>query len=231
MARKVGDILDALGGCSEEQPVALGGYDVVRRLGAGGMGSVYEAIDRKRGARVALKTLLDADPAASMRLKREFRIAADLAHPNLAPLHELVEVDGLHFFTMALVQGERFSVWARQERHARALADTMPLSRAFDAPPTVPTLHALPSGISPAAEADEVSPPERPYDEIRRGFLELARGLIAPARRRPLPWRRQAVEHPHRRRRQGRPRGLRALGLGRRRSSGVGHQRRGRPPT
>ncbi len=179
MARSVHEVLEELNGCSEAQPVPLGPYDVVRPLGAGGMGTVYEAIDRQRGVRVALKTLLDADPAASIDLKREFRIAADLAHPNLAPLHEFVEVDGLHFFTMALVQGQRFSAWARQERYARAVAETIPLSRSFDSPPTVPTLQARPAQLTPLTDSEEVCPPERSFEEIRRGFLQLARGLIA----------------------------------------------------
>src|SRR5436190_5076028 len=102
-------LLDRLGEGTPERPVALGRYDVIGRLGQGGMGTVYEAIDRERGTRVALKTLSVADAAAGVRLKREFRIVADLAHPNLAPVYELASADGLWFFAMERVDGVSFS--------------------------------------------------------------------------------------------------------------------------
>ena len=80
-------------------------FTVRRQLGAGGMGVVYEVHDQARNEVVALKTLLRARAADVYRLKREFRSLADIAHPNLVSLYELV-VDGANcFFTMELVQG------------------------------------------------------------------------------------------------------------------------------
>jgi eukaryotic-like serine/threonine-protein kinase len=81
-------------------------YEVVRRIGAGGMGVVYEAEDRERGQRVALKTIPNPGVEQVYQLKREFRVLADLSHPNLVVLYDLVVGREACFFTMELVDGE-----------------------------------------------------------------------------------------------------------------------------
>ena len=84
-------------------------YEVVSCLGRGGMGIVYEAFDRQRHERIALKTLLHADAAGLYQFKREFRALADVLHPNLVHLHELVAGEGDEvLFTMELVEGKDF---------------------------------------------------------------------------------------------------------------------------
>ena len=101
---------------SDPESVDFGGtarYEVVRRIGAGAFGVVYEVEDRERGARVALKTLGRADPAAIYRFKQEFRALADVHHRNLVDLHELHSAGDLWFFTMELVAGESFLEWVR----------------------------------------------------------------------------------------------------------------------
>src|SRR6478735_151763 len=100
----------------EGAPVEFQGSDrfsLVRRLGEGGMGIVYEAIDRARGLHVALKTLRETSPETLLRLKTEFRALHELHHPNLVALGELVEQEGRWFFTMELVDGVDVLHWVR----------------------------------------------------------------------------------------------------------------------
>jgi serine/threonine protein kinase len=86
-------------------PLVTDRFHVVRRLGSGGFGDVYEARDRVSGTAVALKLLREVDATGLLRFKREFRRVAQLVHPNLVRLYELIEEGEQWFFTMELVQG------------------------------------------------------------------------------------------------------------------------------
>ena len=83
-------------------------YQVLARLGQGGMGAVFHAFDKERGEEIALKTLLKVSPTALRLFKQEFRALADVVHPNLVSLYEMSVADGLWFFTMELIRGLNF---------------------------------------------------------------------------------------------------------------------------
>jgi eukaryotic-like serine/threonine-protein kinase len=88
--------------------MTLGHYVVVRVLGSGGMGEVFEATDTRLHRQVALKVVrreVTADPIRRQRLEREARAAAMLNHPNIVTLHSLENHDGLLFLTMELLDG------------------------------------------------------------------------------------------------------------------------------
>ena len=90
-------------------------FQIQRCLGSGGMGVVYEALDRDRNAVVALKTLRWTDPSAIYRLKREFRTLVGIVHPNLVALYELFGEADEWYFTMELVKGSRFLEFVRPD--------------------------------------------------------------------------------------------------------------------
>jgi tRNA A-37 threonylcarbamoyl transferase component Bud32 len=96
------------GGVQRCLPRRFGGYELLEQIGKGGMGVVYKARHLELGRLVAVKTIrgghLTAD-AAVERFRREARAAASLDHPGIVPVFEVGEVDGEHFFAMALVCG------------------------------------------------------------------------------------------------------------------------------
>lgn len=93
-------------------PFRLRDYELLSRLGSGGMGTVYEARHLKLGRLVAVKVLPSArtqDLAAIARFQREMLAAGGLDHPNIVRAFDAGEVDGKHFLVMELIDGMNLS--------------------------------------------------------------------------------------------------------------------------
>ena len=96
-------------------------YHIIRILGVGGMGAVYQAWDAELGVAVALK-VIRADrrrgralPAAEKRFKNELLLARQVTHKNVVRIHDLGEIDGIKFITMPYVQGDDLATILRRE--------------------------------------------------------------------------------------------------------------------
>lgn len=97
-------------------PSVIGEYEVLERVGAGGMGSVYRARQREPARVVALKTLHPwlVSPASSERFRFESQALASLTHPCIPRVYAVGTHEGLVYFAMELVEGPTLTDWAKQ---------------------------------------------------------------------------------------------------------------------
>jgi len=87
----------------------LSHFEIVDKLGSGGMGDVYRARDTKLGRDVAIKVLPDEfsrDEERLARFKREAKVLASLNHPNIASIYSVEHSEGTHYLVLELVEGE-----------------------------------------------------------------------------------------------------------------------------
>ena len=91
----------------EEIPANIGRYPIVRRIGTGGMGVVFEAQCNALRERIAIKVVASdrLDPKSLQRFEREARTVAALHHSNIVPIYEFGQENDQHFYTMRLVDG------------------------------------------------------------------------------------------------------------------------------
>ncbi len=143
-------------------------FQVVRELGRGGMGVVYEVLDTVANEKVALKTLRALTPDSLLRFKQEFRVLQDIEHQHLISLRELIADDAAGwFFTMELVEGPTFLDHVRERPRPSPDSDA-------------PTLEVQ---LAPTKVGPEVGK-RRDFGTVDEALLrvamgQLVRGLIA----------------------------------------------------
>jgi serine/threonine protein kinase/Flp pilus assembly protein TadD len=145
----------------------LGEYRIVREIGRGGMGVVYEAEQVSLHRRVALKVLPPGalqDARHIERFQREARAAARLHHTNIVPVFAVGEEDGTHYYVMQYIEGRSLDEVLAELRKLRTRADT-------EGAPS--TESVLPEGAAAQAEAPSC-------EQVARS---LAHGSFRPARR------------------------------------------------
>jgi hypothetical protein len=144
-------------------------FRILRWLGEGVMGVVYEALDRERGVRVALKKLKNFSPEGLARFRADFRTLEDLHHPNLVLLGELVSQGDDWFFTMELVDGCDF---------LRFVRGGAPSKRPRDEAAGENGAHR-PSAVESGTHARADRTPGFDVHRLRDGLRQLAEGLVA----------------------------------------------------
>jgi tetratricopeptide (TPR) repeat protein len=113
------------------------GFQIRRRLGAGGFGTVYEAFDERHRSTVALKMLHRQDPQSLCQFKLEFRTLADVVHPNLVTFFQLMCEDERWFITMELIPGARLLNFLGVPRYGSGEGEDKGSGQGAAAPKTV----------------------------------------------------------------------------------------------
>jgi serine/threonine protein kinase/tetratricopeptide (TPR) repeat protein len=140
-------------------PERLGDYRILRQVGQGGMGVVYEAEQESLGRHVALKVL--PRPALLKatfreRFRREAKAAANLHHTNIVPVFGVGECDGTHFYAMQFIRGEGLDKVLHDLRRLRVT----PADPTLAAPPSEPSVaHSLLTGQFAVPPAPDAVPP------------------------------------------------------------------------
>ncbi|MCG3137748.1 MAG: Serine/threonine-protein kinase PknD [Phycisphaerae bacterium] len=169
----------------------LGDFELLRPIGRGGMGMVYEARQLSLNRRVALKVLsagLLASESTIIRFQREAQAAAKLKHDHIVPIYAQDECEGLYYYAMELIEGRPLSQVISALRHADsrispAISPTQTLPRSEPLAETVALPRApvvRPSTIAKPAAAEvtvPLSPANDHYRQITRRIAEVAEAL------------------------------------------------------
>jgi serine/threonine protein kinase/WD40 repeat protein len=199
---------------SEIQPeLPLGDFRLVREIGRGGMGIVYEAMQQSLGRRVALKVLPFAaalDNKQIQRFKNEAQAAAHLQHPHIVPVYAVGCERGVHYYAMQMIDGRTLASLIGELRRQEKPAAQPPIATAPYQP--VPAEVAKPPAVKERAEVDswptatELVLPLPPTSDdipptIAKGALPTERTAEDPARCRAVAalgiQAAEALEHAH----------------------------------
>jgi serine/threonine protein kinase/Flp pilus assembly protein TadD len=172
----------------------LGDFRIVREIGRGGMGVVYEAVQVSLGRRVALKVLPFAgalDGKHLQRFQNEAQAAAHLHHPNIVPVYFVGCERGVHYYAMQLIEGQTLAAVIHE---LRRWAGAEPEGPAGPREPVSEFVGGLvwgpgapePSGIDPCGPSAALAAAHPPKDPA---FFRTAAGLAVQAAR--------ALEHAH----------------------------------
>jgi len=160
----------------------LGDYTIVRELGRGGMGVVYEARQLSLDRRVALKILpfaavLEAKQIA--RFRNEAQAAASLHHPNIVPVYGVGDERGVHYFAMQFVDGQSLDCVIRElSQHAVAAGEKQPEDRTTKVIPKYEGGTTADLKLAQSAFSTRVSTRSRQYcDSVARLGLQAAKAL------------------------------------------------------
>ncbi|HEV3447355.1 MAG TPA: protein kinase, partial [Gemmataceae bacterium] len=162
--------LGTVGGPSEcirkEPPRRLGEYRIIREVGRGGMGVVYEAVQESLGRHVALKVFPASgllSPTHLERFRREAKAAAHLHHTNIVPVFGVGESEGVHYYAMQFIQGQGLDAVLKELARLRSVRSG-PLREPGNANADWSIAQGLLSGHWPNANASAVAqayaPPE-----------------------------------------------------------------------
>jgi serine/threonine protein kinase/tetratricopeptide (TPR) repeat protein len=168
----------------------LGDFRIVREIGRGGMGIVYEAVQISLGRRVALKVLPFAaalDAKQLQRFKNEAQAAAHLHHQNIVPVYAVGSERGVHYYAMQFIEGQSLAQLIRDLRF-----------RFFDFGEDDSASAASPSSVSPPSEIENLKSEisnrtvvalSTLRSTVEPGFFRIVAGLAVQASR--------ALEHAH----------------------------------
>jgi serine/threonine protein kinase len=132
-------------------------YKVLRKIGSGGMGVVYEAEDSRLGRKVAVKFLpgeMASDGQLLERFQREARAASALNHPNICTIHAIEQHERQHFIVMELLEGQTLA--QRMGRQAFEIEKLLPL--AIQIADALESAHAKASFIATLSPQTSSSP-------------------------------------------------------------------------
>jgi len=148
---------------SAAPPDRIGDYRIIREVGRGGMGIVYEAEQEALRRHVALKILptnLAADSQGVLRFQREARSAARLHHTNIVPVFDVGEREGVHYYAMQFIRGQSLSQVIRQLRSLPEMSLKEKAAASAASPPLAADLAGgVISGHFQASETDVVARP------------------------------------------------------------------------